>query len=106
MSSAEERVRQALERGRAPASGDIEELMDELERVRRESEERWQAIGRLAPAAKAHRARTEAQGRAMAELGRHVDALAAMMDGQDSIARDTLGAWVRRARELLKSGRS
>jgi hypothetical protein len=53
------------------------ELREELERVRAESAERWEAIGRLAPAAKQSRERAETAERLLAEVRR---ALAAPLD--------------------------
>ena len=54
-----------------------DELRAELERVREESAQRWEAIGRLAPAAKANRERAEAAHRLLAEVRA---ALAAPLD--------------------------
>jgi hypothetical protein len=55
----------------------VEELEAELARVTAESAERWEAIGRLAPAAKKSRERAETAERLLAELR---SALAAPLD--------------------------
>ena len=52
-------------------------LREELERVTAESAERWEAIGRLAPAAKKSRERAEDAERLLADVRR---ALAAPLD--------------------------
>jgi hypothetical protein len=46
----------------------VEELVAELERVKAESAERWDAIGRLAPAAKRSRERAEDAERLLGEV--------------------------------------
>jgi hypothetical protein len=46
----------------------VEELVTELERVKAESAERWEAIGRLAPAAKRNRERAEDAERLLADV--------------------------------------
>jgi hypothetical protein len=48
--------------------GTLEELRAELERVQAESAERWDAIGRLAPAAKRSRERAEDAERLLADV--------------------------------------
>jgi hypothetical protein len=58
-------------------SAELESLREELERVKAESAERWEAIGRLAPAAKKHRDRAEEAHRMLDEVRR---ALAAPLD--------------------------
>jgi hypothetical protein len=74
VNGAEARVRTALAAGAAPAPDDVAALVALLDEARAESAERWAAIGRLAPAAKAHRERAEDGARALAALR---DALAA-----------------------------
>jgi F0F1-type ATP synthase delta subunit len=59
------------------------DLLAELERVREESAQRWEAIGRLAPAAKAYRERAEAAHRLLAEVR---VALAAPLDDAARLA--------------------
>lgn len=49
-------------------SDELAALRAELERVREESRQRWEAIGKLAPAAKAMRERAEAAQRLLAEV--------------------------------------
>jgi hypothetical protein len=49
-------------------SDDRAALLEELARVRAESAQRWEAIGRLAPAAKAQRERAETAHRLLAEV--------------------------------------
>lgn len=64
---------------------ELEALREELARVKAESAERWEAIGRLAPAAKRNRDRAEEAHRLLAEVRR---ALAAPLDdaGRDALA--------------------
>jgi hypothetical protein len=59
------------------SDADVEALRAELARVRAESAERWEAIGRLAPAAKVSRERAETAHRLLAEVRQ---ALAAPVD--------------------------
>ncbi len=68
MSPAEARVRAALDAGAAPDRDDVAALVALLDLVRAESAERWDAIGRLAPAAKAHRDRADDARRLLAGL--------------------------------------
>lgn len=68
MSPAEARVRAALGAGVAPAPADVAAVVAVLDEVRRESADRWQAIGRLAPAAKAQRDRAQDAGRVLAAI--------------------------------------
>ena len=56
---------------------ELEALRAELERVKAESAERWEAIGRLAPAAKQSRERAETAERLLADVRA---ALAAPLD--------------------------
>lgn len=56
---------------------EVAALVDELARVKAEGAERWVAIGRLAPAAKASRERAETAHRLLAEVRA---ALAAPLD--------------------------
>jgi len=58
-------------------SAELDALRAELERVQAESAERWDAIGRLAPAAKKNRERAEEAHRLLDEVRR---ALAAPID--------------------------
>ena len=101
--SAEARVRAAVAAGRAPAGDDVLAVLTALDRARAESEERWQAIGRLAPAAKRNRGRAEAQARAIevmhVQLGQHLDRLDRMLDRGPG--GEPLRAWAAEARARL-----
>ena len=55
-------------------TSELEALREELERVKAESAERWEAIGRLAPAAKKHRERAEEAHRLLADVRRALTA--------------------------------
>ncbi len=68
--AAEGRVRAALAAGGAPVAADVAVVLAALDAVRAESAARWQAIGRLAPAAKASRDKAE-------DAARQLDALRA-----------------------------
>jgi deoxyribodipyrimidine photo-lyase len=68
--AAEARVRTALAAGAAPATADIALVLAALDAVRAESAARWEAIGRLAPAAKASRDKAQ-------DAARQLDALRA-----------------------------
>jgi hypothetical protein len=63
--AAEARVRAAVDAGRPPDPADVRAVLDELDRARAESADRWHAIGRLAPRAKQHRGRAEDLERAL-----------------------------------------
>ncbi|MBK7070708.1 MAG: hypothetical protein IPH44_00270 [Myxococcales bacterium] len=75
--AAEARVRAALAAGAAPTPDDVAAVLGLLDRARAESAQRWEAIGRLAPAAKAQRGRAQDAGRLLDELKA---ALAAPLD--------------------------
>lgn len=77
MTEAEARVRAALAAGQAAAPDDVAAVVALLDESRAESAARWDAIGRLAPAAKAQRDRAQDQARLLAELA---EALAAPLD--------------------------
>lgn len=68
MSEAEARVRAALAAGTAPGGDDVAAVVALLDETRAQSAERWDAIGRLAPAAKASRDRVQDAGRLLAAL--------------------------------------
>ena len=59
------------------SADELAALREELERVKAESAERWEAIGRLAPAAKQNRDRAEEAHRLLDDVRR---ALAAPLD--------------------------
>jgi hypothetical protein len=62
------RLRAAVASNRPAALPDVALLLAELDRVRAESAERWDAIGRLAPAAKAQRGKARDLDRLLDEL--------------------------------------
>jgi flagellar biosynthesis/type III secretory pathway M-ring protein FliF/YscJ len=103
---AEQRARAALAAGDTPAAGDVTAVLDELARVRTESEERWQAITRLAPAAKAQRARAESGARSRARLAEHLNALEQLADQAPEPLAQALRSWAAEARALLAAGDS
>jgi hypothetical protein len=70
-------------------------LREELAAARAESEERWAAIERLAPAAKALRMRVHQQADLLAALRAHLDAMPPAGDDE------ALAAWREAARRLL-----
>lgn len=72
-------------------SEDLAALRAELERVREESRQRWEAIGRLAPAAKASRDRAETAERRLAEVR------AGLVEVRAAIAGETVLDEARRA---------
>ncbi|MEZ4402896.1 MAG: hypothetical protein R3B06_22940 [Kofleriaceae bacterium] len=87
MSDAEARVRAAIAAGAAPAGPDVVEVLAQLDDARAEAAARWEAIGRLAPAAKANRDRAQ-------DAARLLDALAAALaEPLDDAARQ---AWIGR----------
>lgn len=63
-----QRLRVALGAGRAIDPVDVALALDELDRVRAESAARWEAIGRLAPAAKAQRSKARDATRLLDDL--------------------------------------
>ncbi len=77
-STADDATARALRRLRAAVAAagptevaelaDVALLLAELDRVAAESAERWEAIGRLAPAAKAQRGKARDQARLLDEL--------------------------------------
>ncbi|MBL8622634.1 MAG: hypothetical protein JNK64_15070 [Myxococcales bacterium] len=75
--AAEARVRAALGAGAAPPPDDVAAVLALLDAARAESAQRWEAIGRLAPAAKAQRGRAQDAARLLDELKA---ALAAPLD--------------------------
>ncbi len=79
-------MRAALAGGGPPDAVDVAAVLDELAQVRAESAERWQAIGRLAPAAKGLRGRAHDAERLLAEV------VAALAGPIDDDARATLRA--------------
>jgi hypothetical protein len=62
------RLRAALANGADASLADVATVLDELDRVRAESAARWEAIGRLAPAAKAQRDRARDATRLLDEI--------------------------------------
>ncbi len=62
------RLRVAIADGTAPALADVARVLDALDEVRAESAARWEAIGRLAPAAKAQRSAARDALRLLDEL--------------------------------------
>ena len=96
----EARVRAALDRNEPVDSADVRALLLELQRVRRESEQRWQAIGRLAPAAKQHRTDSRRRAQVIAALRTHLDEFA--MDNTDKVVLvERFTDWRRRAQAIL-----
>lgn len=97
----EHRVRASLSRGEAPADGDLESLLSLISELRAESAARWEAIGRLAPAAKENRGRAQDQRRAL-------DAVIAALDGLESTVPAPPPAalldWRDRVRALCRRG--
>ena len=63
-----QRLRQAVAAGATVDPADVALALDELDRVRAESAARWEAIGRLAPAAKAQRSKARDATRLLDEL--------------------------------------
>jgi hypothetical protein len=70
---AEQRVRAALAAGTAAAPADIDRVLAALDAARALADERWAAIGALAPAAKRHRARSLELQRIITTAGDHLD---------------------------------
>lgn len=106
-SDSEARVREAVSRGHAPALGDVRAVLALLDQTRVESEQRWQAIGSLAPAAKHHRARAQGQERLLAALDQHLRGLADMLASTDcGEAAGALRAWLDEARRIVSGNRS
>ncbi|MBK9037527.1 MAG: hypothetical protein IPL61_40830 [Myxococcales bacterium] len=91
MTDAEARVRAALAAGSPPAADDLAAVVGALDAARAESTARWEAIGRLAPAAKAQRGRAQDAARLLAELA------AALAEPLDDAARQAWIARIRRA---------
>ena len=89
--AAEARVRAAVAAGAPPALADVATVLARLDLARAEAAARWEAIGRLAPAAKAQRGRAQDLARLVAELR------AALAEPLDDAARH---AW----RERLARG--
>lgn len=90
--AAEARVQAALAAGAVPAADDVAAVVAALAASRAESAARWEAIGRLAPAAKANRGRAEDATRLLGELAA---ALAAPLDD------DARAAWRRRISVMI-----
>ncbi len=80
------RVRAAAETGTAPEPADLRRLLEVLDAARAESAARWEAIGRLAPAAKAQRGRARDAMQLLRELRA---AAAAGADLEPLLARST-----------------
>jgi hypothetical protein len=72
--SAELRVRAALAAGRPADPADVQRLLDELAAQRAVADERWTAIGLLAPTAKSLRGRVLALERAVTAAAAHLAA--------------------------------
>lgn len=70
---AEQRVRAALTAGTAAAPADIGRVLAALEAARAVADERWTAIGALAPRAKQLRMRTLELERVIAAAAAHLD---------------------------------
>ena len=68
VAAAAARLRAAIADGTAPAPADVARVLDALDEVRAESAARWEAIGRLAPAAKAQRSAAREALRLLDEL--------------------------------------
>lgn len=100
-SAVERRVRAALDRSEAPSAADLAALLDELAQARTEAEERWQAITRLAPAAKRNRMRAHSAARERTRLASHLDGLDAILAGAPAGFADALRAWSAEARAIL-----
>jgi hypothetical protein len=73
----------------------VRALQDELAAARAESADRWAAIERLAPAAKALRLRAQQQAERLTAMRRHLEAMP--VDGEA----EALAAWREAARRLL-----
>lgn len=99
--TAEARVRAAIASGQAPAASDLTAVLDELERVREDAEERWRAVTLLAPAAKRQRMRAQTAARMRAQLEAHLGALdQLLLDAPPALA-DEIRAWAAQAHALL-----
>lgn len=103
-SAAEQRVRAALAAGEPPTLGDVAAVLDALAQARIDAEERWQAITRLAPAAKRQRARAESGARIRARVEEHLIALERLAGEAPEPLSGALRAWAADARALLASG--
>lgn len=106
VSAAEQRVRAAVVAGETPAAGDVIVVLDELVQARIDAEERWQAITRLAPAAKRQRARAESGARSRARLEEHLAALEQLAGEAPEPLAQAMRAWAAEARTLLAAGDS
>jgi ribosome-binding ATPase YchF (GTP1/OBG family) len=84
--------------GRGDDDEPVRALREELAAARAESAERWAAIERLAPAAKALRLRAHQQAEVLAALRAHLDALPPAAD------ETALATWREAARRLLDGG--
>ena len=102
-SSAEERVRAALAAEQTPTLDDMQSVLAQLDSARAESESRWQAIGRLAPAAKKHRAESQRRGRQLTALRAHLSALEPLVATLEPDDANRLAPWLARARGILAS---
>jgi hypothetical protein len=105
-SQTEQRVRVALACGETPARADVTAVLDELTQARAEAEERWQAIARLAPAAKRQRARAESGARSRARMEEHLAALERLAGEAPEPLAQAMRAWAAEARGLLAAGDS
>jgi hypothetical protein len=99
--SAEARVRAAIASGEAPAASDVAAVLDELERVREDAEERWRAVTRLAPAAKKQRMRAQSAARGRARLEAHLAVLDELLRDAPPGQADAIRGWAEQARALL-----
>jgi hypothetical protein len=88
----EQRVRDAVASGSRPSIDDVTQLLTTIDGLRAESAARWDAMGRLAPAAKANRVLALDRARLLTELR---TALAAPID---DAARQ---AWIARITRAL-----
>lgn len=82
IAAAEARLRAAVDDG-APFADELTTILDELARVRGESAERWDAIGKLAPRAKQLRGRSQDLERALRAVH---ERLAAPIDDDERAA--------------------
>lgn len=94
-------MRAAVASGQAPAASDVTAVLDELGRVRQDAEERWQAVTRLAPAAKQQRMRAQTAARTRARLEAHLGALDALLAGAPPAQADAIRGWAAETRALL-----
>lgn len=82
MSAAEATARAAIAAGQPVAADVVAELLRALAEARALADERWQAIGKLAPAAKARRDQARTLGVLAAEAATALDATAPELAAQ------------------------